>query len=423
MYPEGETLSIDKKSTLKKLIFIFFISIRTLAQNITFSEHIAPIIHQKCTPCHRVGEAAPFALVSYEDVARRAEFIKKVTQQRYMPPFRADEGFGEFKNDKRLTQNEIDLITKWVDGGAIKGKSNKLQMPDYKQFTQLNQKPDLVLRMNKKHKVSELDKEEFMLFSMPTNLPNKTAIKAIEFRAGNRKLVHHARISVDTTHLMRVTDGKSINDSSIAEYGKIKMKEEFWYGWVPGNNPIVYPDGFAKFLPAGADLLLNIHYSPSPKFDSDSSVVNLYFAKEPIQKEVQTFILEENDITNPPFVLLANEKKTFYARSEVIPYDISLISVLPHLHVFGKSIRTFAITPVGEVIPLLKISDWDFDWQMTYEFKDLVKIPKGSIIYAEASYDNTSENPRNPFNPPKEINYGWSTNSEMMNVIFQFVKD
>jgi hypothetical protein len=408
---------------LKKIIFIVFVTINSFAQNITFTEHIAPIIHQKCTPCHRVGEAAPFGLQTYEDVANRAEFIKQVIQKRYMPPFRADEGFGEFKNDRRLTQNEIDLITKWVDGGAIKGKGKVLQMADYQEFTQLGQQPDLVLRMNQSFKTKQLDKEEFMLFSMPTNLPKKTAIKAIEFRAGNRKLVHHARISVDTTHLMRVTDGKSINDSSIAAYSKIKMKEEFWYGWLPGNNPIIYPDGFAKLLPAEADLLVNIHYSPSPKFDTDSSIINLYFAKEPIQKEVQTFILEENDITNPPFVLYPNQKKSFYARSMAIPYDILLISVLPHLHVFGKSIRTFAITPVGEVIPLLKISDWDFDWQMTYEFKDLVKIPKGSIIYAEASYDNTLENPKNPFNPPKEIGYGWSTNSEMMNVIFQFVKE
>jgi hypothetical protein len=408
---------------LNKYIFIFLISINSIAQNITFTEHIAPIIHQKCTPCHRAGEAAPFVLMTYEDVAKRAEMIKQVTQQRYMPPFRADEGFGEFKNDKRLSQNEIDLITKWVDGGTIKGKNKTTQLPDYQQFTQLNEKPDLVLKMNKKYQVKELDKEEFMLFSMPTNLSKRTPIKAIEFRAGNRKLVHHARISVDTTHFMRVVDGKSINDSSIAEYGKIKMKEEFWYGWLPGNNPIVYADGFAKFLPAGADLLVNIHYSPSPKFDADSSTINLYFAKEPIEKEVQTFILEENDIQNPPFLLKSNEKKTFFARSLAIPFDISLISVLPHLHVFGKSIRTFAITPDSDVIPLLKISDWDFDWQMTYEFKDLVKIPKGSIIYAEATYDNTLENQRNPFNPPKEIGYGWSTSSEMMNVIFQFVKD
>ena len=392
------------------------------AQKITFTEHIAPIVHQNCTPCHRPGEVGPFSLITYEDVAKRGKFIQKVTETRYMPPWRADHDFGEFKEVRKLTIGQISLIRLWVQDGMPQGLKTDLLIPNFNVGTQLKEKPDLILKLNKSFKIPTNNKEEYYLFSLPTNLKENKFVKAIEFRAGNKRLVHHSRISVDTTQTMRITDAKSIDDSTISEYGKIRMKEEFWSGWVPGNNPVVYPDGVAKQLTAGSDLLINIHYAPNllPK-EIDSSSVNLYFSKEPIKHDLKTFILQEKDITNQPFEIPADTVITFYAKSVELPYEVTMLSVQPHMHLLGKSLRSFAITPGGDLIPLIKISNWDFDWQMTYQYKEEQKIPFGSVIYAEVTYDNTSKNPRNSFSPPQKISSGWNSTQEMFNLIFQYI--
>ena len=339
-----------------------------------------------------------------------------------MPPWRADHDFGEFKEVRKLTIGQINLIRLWVQDGMPQGPKTELLIPNFNVGTQLKEKPDLILKLNKPFRIPTNNKEEYYLFSLPTNLKENKFVKAIEFRAGNKRLVHHSRISVDTTQIMRITDGKSIDDSTIAEYGKIKMKEEFWSGWVPGNNPIVYPDGVAKQLTAGSDLLINIHYAPNLLSNEiDSSLINLYFSKEPIKHHLKTFILQERDITNQPFEIPADTVITFYAKSVELPYEITMLSVQPHMHLLGKSLRSFAITPSGDLIPLIKISNWDFDWQMTYQYKNEQKIPFGSIIYAEVTYDNTSKNPRNSFSPPQKIASGWNSTQEMFNLIFQYI--
>ena len=404
------------------LIFIFCQS-KLKAQSITFNEHIAPIIHQNCTPCHRPNEVGPFSLITYQDVAKRGKFIQKVTAIRYMPPWRADHDFGEFKNVRKLSVGQIALIRLWVENGMPEGDKKDFKLPDLETLSKFSQKPDLSLSFKNAFPISSNAKEDYILFSMPTNLPTDTYIKAIEFKAGNKKLVHHARISVDTTNVMRIVDAKSIDDSTISEYGKIRMKEEYWYGWLPGNNAIQYQDGLAKRLQANSDLLLNIHYAPNvSKNEKDSSIVNLYFSKEPIEKEVRTLILQESNVTNQPFEIAADTIITFYAKSPELPYPIYLLSVMPHQHFLGKSLRSFAITPGGDMIPLIKISNWDFNWQMTYEYKEPLLIPTGSIIFAEATYDNTKNNPENRFSPPRKITYGWNSTKEMMNIIFQYVK-
>ena len=404
------------------IFLIFHLPVYLFAQKITFTEHIAPIIHQNCTPCHRPGEVGPFSLITFEDVSKRGKFIHKVTESRYMPPWRADHDFGEFKEVRKLTIGQINLIRLWVQDGMPQGPKTELLIPNFNVGTQLKEKPDLTLKLNKPFRIPTNNKEEYYLFSLPTNLKENKFVKAIEFRAGNKRLVHHSRISVDTTQIMRITDGKSIDDSTIAEYGKIKMKEEFWSGWVPGNNPIEYPDGVAKQLTAGSDLLINIHYAPNLLSNEiDSSSINLYFSKEPIMHHLKTFILQEIDITNQPFEIPADTVITFYAKSVELPYEITMLSVQPHMHLLGKSLRSFAITPSGDLIPLIKISNWDFDWQMTYQYKNEQKIPFGSIIYAEVTYDNTSKNPRNSFSPPQKIASGWNSTQEMFNLIFQYI--
>lgn len=400
----------------------FFSHSITIAQKtieVSFYEHIAPIIHKNCTPCHQPNKSAPFNLITYEDVAKRAKFIGKVTETRYMPPFPADRKFQSYLNERGLTVGEITKIKLWIEGGLkegiLKSTANNLQS---KESDLVN--PDLVLKMNKPYPILGENLEDFRFFSLPSNTTKDMYITDISFKAGNRKLVHHSRLMVDTTNNIRGIDGLSETDPKVYEFQKTALKEEFLYGWVPGNDKISFPKGTGVKLNANSDFLLNMHYAPSPVPDTDQSEIQLYFANEKIEREVRNFTLRENDISNKPFLIKADQKATFFI-SKKIDKSMSLISVLPHMHLIGKTFRAFVITPNGEVVNLVKIDSWEFNWQMTYQFKKLLKIPAGSTFIVEGTYDNTSENPENPYNPPRDIGYGWGTKDEMFNLVLYYL--
>lgn len=405
------------------LILIVFLPVSVvLAQSsgeINFYDHIAPIIHKNCTPCHQPNKSGPFSLVTYEDVSKRARFIGKVTQSRYMPPFPADRDFQSYLNERSLTTGEIATLKRWIEGGMKEG-AKKPEQPDKIVSQGADTPPDLVLKMQQPYSIVEDNIEDFRFFSLPTHLPQNQFISSIEFLPGNKKLVHHSRLMVDTTNQIRGIDGLAETDPKVTEFQKIALKEEFLYGWVPGNDRIFFPQGTGIKLNANADFILNMHYAPSPVKSTDQSEIRLYFAKTPIEREVKNFTLRENDISNKPFIIKAGDKPTFYI-SKKIDKTVSLVSVLPHMHLIGKRFRAFAITPTGEVVNLVKIDNWDFNWQMTYQFKTLLKIPAGSTFIVEATYDNSAGNPENPYSPPRDITYGWGTNDEMMNLVLYYL--
>ncbi len=396
-----------------------FVADAQKALEVNFYEHIAPIIHKNCTPCHQPNKSGPFNLLTYEDVAKRAKFIGKVTESRYMPPFPADRKFQAYLNERGLTIGEITKIKLWIEGGLKEGVLKSTDISQQSIESDLI-KPDLVLKMNKPYPISGENLEDFRFFSLPSNTPRDEYITAIGFTAGNKKLVHHSRLMVDTTNTIRGIDGLSETDPKVYEFQKTALKEEFLYGWVPGNDKISFPKGTGIKLNANADFLLNMHYAPSPVPDTDQSEIQLYFAKEKIEREVRNFTLRENDISNKPFLIKAGQKATFFI-SKKIDKPMSLISVLPHMHLIGKTFRAFVITPDGEVINLVKIDNWDFNWQMTYQFKKLLKVSAGSTFIVEGTYDNTAENPENPYNPPRDIGYGWGTKDEMFNLVLYYL--
>ena len=391
---------------------------------INFYEHIAPIIHKNCTPCHQPNKLGPFNLISYEDVAKRAKFIGKVTETRYMPPFPADRKFQSYLNERGLTVGEITKIKLWIEGGMKEGTLKPTVESERRSAQQSTEsdlvKPDLVLKMNKPYQISGENVEDFRFFSLPSKTATDQYITAIGFKAGNKKNVHHSRLMVDTTNNIRAIDGLSETDPNVYEFQKTGLKEEFLYGWVPGNDKISFPQGTGIKLNANSDFLLNMHYAPSPVPDTDQSEIQLYFAKDKIEREVRNFTLRENDISNKPFLIKANQKATFFI-SKKIDKAMSLISVMPHMHLIGKTFRAFVITPNGEVINLVKIDNWEFNWQMTYQFNTLLKVPVGSTIIIEGTYDNTAENPENPNSPPHDIAYGWGTKDEMFNLVLYYL--
>lgn len=386
---------------------------------VTF-EHIAPIIHQHCTPCHRPEGSGPFNLLSYEDVANKAGFIQYVTSIGYMPPWLADINYRHHQNTRVLSETELQLIADWVEQGAQPGGQHLAQDSLLAIYQQANA-ADLVLKMNQPFTIPGTNEEQFRVFVIPTNLTEDKWVSGIRFVPGNKKLAHHARIMIDTTHLLRADDGIRVGEASAIEEYKVRLWDYFWHGWVPGNEGVYFPEGTARRLPANSDIVINMHYSPTAVAEDDQSEIHIYYTDEKVEREVKTYVMDEKLVKNQPFKLPADTVITFYMRSPVVKNDLSIIAVLPHMHVLGTKFKAFAITPDSKSIPLVKIKNWDFNWQMDYQFDPLVKVPKGSVIYAQATYDNTEQNLANPYSPPKTVEYGWGTYDEMMNFIFQYV--
>lgn len=411
--------------------------------HITFSEHIAPLIYSNCTPCHRPGSAAPFSLISYQDVSRKAKTIKLVTGIRLMPPWPADKSYSNFVGEKGLTDAQIAMITEWVDNGCPIGDSTKIPPPpSYPEGSFLG-KPDIVVKMPKPYFIKGDNKDKFLLMKFPYELPRDTFIRVIEFVAGNKKLVHHVNgflIQYEEGKKKNIYEGYFYADTDQMDYPQAyeKMKlanDDGSYpiltssvvNYLPGVFPNLYPEGIGGLVvkKKGAIFLKDIHYGPSPTDEIDSSYFNIFFAKEKPKRpllELQLGTLGVSEIV-PPLVIPPNEVKTF--RTQVtITKDISIITINPHMHLLGKTFWAFAVKPDGDTIPLIRIPQWDFRWQYFYTFKNPVKIPRGSVIQAIGVYDNTVNNPRNPFNPPQIVSErkgSMRTTDEMFQFIINYV--
>lgn len=386
------------------------------AGQLNFYRDVSPIIEKRCLHCHYEGGVAPFSLKDYQDVAKRAYFILHVINTGYMPPWYADRNFQSYRNEQYIAPEEVRVIREWIQSGMIKGvpsESRVIERPEL-------MKPDLTLSMTSPYQISGQSVEDYRFFVVPTGLKNDMFLSSIEFIPGNRQQTHHCRVMVDTTGDIRGIDGMSELDSRISQFQKIPLADEFLYGWVPGNARIVFPPGTGKKISKNADLILNMHYSPTSIPQSDQSKVNLYFAKSPVRREVKTLALRENDIVNQPFGIESEHISVFFMNYPITK-DISLISVMPHMHLIGKSFIAYAITPADTQIPLIKIDNWDFNWQSSYQFKNLIHLPAGSRLLVQATYDNTSENPENPNQPPRKIGYGWNSTDEMCNLIIYYL--
>lgn len=405
---------------LKRFIIIYLtIGLNTMvcSQDVTYFKDIEPIIKKNCASCHKIDGYGPFPLTTYNEVKDKGSFIAYVTESKYMPPWKADPEFRSFKNERGLSKEEIEKIKTWVDLRMPKGKKKGKSTP-IPSFME-NRKPDLILEMNQPYELSNEGIEDYRFFNLPSNLAEDVYIESINYVPGNKKRVHHSRIMADTTNLIRGIDGLSEFDPKAITFQENPLADEFLYGWVPGNLPVIYPSGTGKKIHANTDFILNIHYAPTSAKHEDSSKIELYFAKEEVKHDIKSLPITEAYITNKPFVIRADKRPIFYARY-VLREDAHIVSVLPHMHFLGKTFKAIATTPSGEVIPLIKINDWDFNWQSTYLYKEPLLVPRGSVILVTATYDNTSENPINPNSPPKDVTYGWNSTDEMMNLILYY---
>lgn len=406
----------------KRVLFSSLAGMTVFASaQITYEKDVSPIIKNHCVSCHTPGGYGPFSLESFSDVQKRAKFIGHVTQTRYMPPWKADPSFSHFANERYLSDEEIATIQLWIEQGLARGVAAGVLGKERPETVTLEKdlEADLVLEMANPFALSTKGIEDYRFFHVPTGLKEDAYVSKIEFIAGNKRYLHHSRIMVDTSGQTQGIDGLSEFDPLSRAFQKTPLKDEFLYGWVPGNLPVSFPEGTAKLIPAGADLIFNIHYAPSAEESSDRSKIKLYFSKKRVDHLVKSFYIREDDIANGPFIIRANEKPTFYV-SKTLVEDMHVISLLPHMHFLGKKMTALAITPEEQEIPLIRINDWDFNWQSTYLLKDPLFLPKGTVLLLVAEYDNTLENPLNPVSPPQDVTYGWDSTDEMMNLIFYY---
>ena len=378
---------------------------RTVAAAPTFNRDIAPILYQNCAICHRSGEVAPFPLLTYQDAAKRAKLIATVTERRLMPPWKAEHGFGEFANERRLTDEQIALIRAWADGGAPEGDAkDKPKAPVFADGW-LGGMPDKVLPFPSAYSLAADGPDRFQCFVLPMNLDKDSYISGIEFRPENRRIVHHALVFLDTTG-----SGRSLAnaDGSYPCFGGPNFRGQLIGGWAPGSVPLANTDSSVRPIPKGADLVVQIHYHPSGKPEMDKSSVGVTLSDRPGAKGRTALILFNRRLDIAP-----GDSHYVVKASVVLPRNVELNAIAPHAHYLCKEMKITATLPDGSEKPLIWIKDWDFNWQGAYQYAKPLALPAGTRVNLEYVYDNTEKNPRNPSHPPVRVTWGEQTADEM----------
>lgn len=406
------------KQYLSLSIAILCMAASAYGQMPTWSEQIAPIVYGKCSSCHRPGEIAPFSLTNYQEAQAWGEMIKYVTQIRYMPPWKPDPAFGaSYLQENYLTDAEIATLQAWVDGGMPQGDpALEPELPQFPEGSQVGT-PDLVLSFAQTHVHPGNGQDEYRYFVLPTGLSQSKNLVALEMRPGNKTIVHHALVWADSSGTAANLDAQTPEYGYIGQQGAGSGLANFGTqlpAYVPGVRPHIYTNGIAQRIPANADLVVQVHYAPTTVDEPDSSTFNLFFTDQPVNRYVRSKIMnpQPGTLLNGPFFIPANQTRTFHG-VWTVPQQISMLGVAPHMHLLGTHWEVFAVTPANDTIPLVRINDWDFNWQGGYFFKRLIRLPANTKIHAIAGYDNTVNNPNNPNSPPRNVTWGEGTADEM----------
>ena len=363
---------------------------------VTYCNQISRILQTHCVECHRKGDIAPFQLTDYDEVVGWAEMIAEVVEERRMPPWHADPKVGHFSNDISLSQEERSLIFKWVSQGAPKGDLN--QLPKQKEYVlgwQLPERPDVILDVSEEpFQVKAEGEIRYQWFTVDPGFKEDKWLKAAEILPGNRSVVHH---------ILAFT-------KQPGERRRFSEREGFLVGYVPGLRAKPFPKGMAKLIPAGSQLVFQVHYTPVGSEQSDQSKIGLSFADP---GEV-THIIQTSQAINTSFEIPAHAANyEVKARSAASPRDVLLLGFMPHMHLRGKSYAYEAHYPDGTQEMLLNVPRYDFNWQTAYRLEKPKRLPKGTRIHCVAHFDNSEDNLNNP-NPNIKVRWGDQTWEEMM---------
>jgi hypothetical protein len=417
--------------------------------SVTFNKDVAPILFKSCVECHRPGEAAPMSLLSYKDARPWARSIREKVVSREMPPWHADPRVGQFSNDASLTRDQIDTITAWVDGGAKEGDPRDLpSAPKFVEGWGIGQ-PDMILKAPEEFTLEASGPDEYRHFLIDPGFTEDKYVQIAEARPGNRRIVHHMAAFIfppppgaqPRMELTREMIEKMLADLDPILYSEGFLRRlkpnvpvyddgcqlpnggggnqldgsgQFMIGtmlakFAPGGKPEIWEPGTVRRIPAGAKIFLQVHYSRTTgQVEKDRSMIGLVFAKQPPRKELFTHMISNNYFRIPPGA--ENHRVT---ACWTAPQDIHLISAAPHMHNRGKAMEIKVFYPDGRSEVLLNVPSYDFSWQISYNFKQSIAIPKGTRFMLTGYLDNSAKNRNNP-DPAKAVRFGDPTYDEMM---------
>jgi hypothetical protein len=400
----------------------------------TFTKDVAPILYKHCTSCHRAGEIAPMSLLTFEEARPWARAIRENVTNGTMPPWHADPAHGTFKNDRRLSAQEKDVISRWVAAGAPQGNPADLPpRPTYAQGWSIGQ-PDAVLAMEKPYELPAQGEVPYQYFEVPTNFTEDKWVEAVEIRPGDRAVVHHVLVygrypgmtrpeqvfrqrnpqgPMSPTMMRELADPEIRKQQQAAALRRGPLLAQT----APGTWATVYHPGTALLVKAGTVLTFQIHYTTSGKVTSDKTSIGFKFASAPPTLEMRT-----GAMLNPRFMIPAGAGNHPVEAAMEFLEDVTLYSMVPHTHLRGKSWEHRLTYPDGREEILLAVPKYDFNWQTEYVFAQPLRIPKGSTLKSLAHYDNSKANKANP-DPAQDVYWGDQTWEEMQYTALYFTVD
>jgi mono/diheme cytochrome c family protein len=400
------------RATIVLLVALAFTGrVGQAAETVTFNKQIAPIIFQNCSSCHRPGEAAPFSLLSYEDVRRKGKTIGKAVASHSMPPWKAEPASYSYRDERRLTDEQIALIKTWVAGGMPEGDaSQKPTPPKFGSGWQLGE-PDLVIEMPAGFHVPADGPDIYRNIPVQLGLTEDKWITAIDMKPSARAVVHHVLYFADGSgHAhQRPRQGTEPGYNGMRAGRQVLPLG----GWAVGGQPHFLPDGLALKVPAGSDFIVQYHFHPTGKPEIEKSRIGFYFAKKAPERNLTRIQLPPHYSLFSGLDIPAGQKDFVLRDSYTLPVAVDGVGVSAHAHYIATKMKMTATLPDGQVKTLLLINDWDFAWQDRYYFKDFVPLPKGTKVAAEIHWDNSADNPRNPSNPPIHVAWGEESKDEM----------
>jgi Flp pilus assembly protein TadD len=382
----------------------------------TFYRDVAPILYRSCATCHRPGGPGPFSLLTYADARRHAREIAAVTHRGYMPPWLPEPGFGEFEGEGRLAGSEIETLAAWVRAGTPAGEG----VSSPRRFAagwQLGD-PDLVLTAAKPIEVPADGPDVFWNFILPPGVRETRYVQAIEIRPGNTGAVHHANLLIDRSRSARRREGAAgagFAGMDVTLEAETFDPDSHFLFWKPGGLPWKEQPGMAWRLDPSNDLVLNVHLHPTGRAVAVQPSVGLYFTREAPTRFPMLIQLEHDGALDIP----ADDADFLVSDDFRLPMDVDVLAVYPHAHYLGKLLEAFATLPDGSRKWLIRIPDWDLNWQAVYRLRAPLFLPRGAILSMRFHYDNSSSAPRNPNSPPRRIRGGNQSTDEMAHLWLQ----
>lgn len=385
-------------------------------RSITFHD-VAPIVVEHCTPCHRPGGGAPFTLLTYDDVRRRATLIARVTETGYMPPWKAEPSVVRFVGERRLTAEQIATIQEWVRQGTPEGAPAATpSFPNPPGDWQLGV-PDLIVTLPVPYQLAADGPDVFRTFVVPSRIGSARYVRGIEFHSSALPAVHHASIKIDRTPSSRRLDDDEPGPGYEGGGGRnARYPDGQFLAWTPGQSPALLPVGMGWRLDPDSDLVMELHMVPDGRPESVRPSVGLYFSDRSPTTLSYIVRLGSQTIDIP-----AGDHEYVIEDAFVLPVDVDLFALQPHAHNLATDVRAFARLPDGGTMELLHIRQWDFRWQDVYRYRTPIRLPGGTSVAMRFTFDNSADNVRNPNRPPRRVTYGQTTASEMANLWLQVI--